>query len=370
MVNVFGANIGGEELEEVRSCLESSWMGIGKKVQKFETELSQRNSLPGLVMVDSGSNALQLAIQLLHHRGLQPKSKIIVPSFTWVACANSVLLAGHQIVFADVDIHTQNITKETIAKVISKDVGAIMIVHYAGKPVDMDGIRSFGLPIIEDAAHAIDSQIDGKYCGSFGDVAIYSFDSIKNLATPEGGGIIADEELLSLAREYRYCGVSKSGFSSAAANPKDKWWEHRIKHVWPKMLPNDVCASIGLAQLRKLDSNQTKRKSIWDRYQEAFSGLECLVRPVEATQNEKHSYFTYFVRITNGRRNELAKYLLDNGVYTSMRYHPLHLNDIYYSKRRLSICETLNDQGLNLPLHPAMKNEDVDVVIDLIRRWM
>jgi hypothetical protein len=84
MVNVFGANIGGEELEEVRSCLESSWMGIGKKVQKFETELSQRNSLPGLVMVDSGSNALQLAIQLLHHRGLQPKSKIIVPSFTWV----------------------------------------------------------------------------------------------------------------------------------------------------------------------------------------------------------------------------------------------------------------------------------------------
>jgi aminotransferase len=367
MINVFGAKVGDEEMGEIQSSIDSSWMGCGVKVKLFEESLSKRNNLQGLVMVDSGSNALILAIKLLK---LPPKSTIVVPSFTWVACANSVILAGHKVRFADVDYDTQNITENTVAKAL--DLGpihAIMVVHYAGLPVEMNKLN-FGVPIIEDAAHAIDSKVGDKYCGSLGNVAIYSFDSIKNLATPEGGAVITNDDLLTKkAREYRYCGITKSGFAAAADNANGRWWEHQTKYIWPKMMPNDISASIGLAQLAKLDSNQKKRKEIWDRYQVELENVNWLLRPKEANKNDQHSYFTYFIRVLNGRRDELAKYLLDNGVYTTLRYYPLHLNSIYRSKQSLPVSEMLNNQGLSIPLHPALSDNDVSKVIDLIKEF-
>lgn len=360
MINVFCAtNLGEEELAEIKTSLDNSWMGMGKKVVQFEQELIARNSLANLAMVDSGSNALYLAIKLLK---LKPKSKIIVPSFTWVACANAVMLAGHRVVFADVDYDTQNITEKTVAQAMGFD--AIMAVHYAGKPCNMDRLKTFGVPIIEDAAHAIDSKIDNVYCGNFGDVAIYSFDSIKNLPTPEGGAVVGT--LAEKAKEYRYCGVTKSGFAAASSGPR--WWNLQTKHIWPKMLPNDISASIGLAQLRKLDSHQAKRKKIWEIYQKEFD-LPWMLRPVDAEKNEQHSYFTYFIRVLDGSRDLLAKYLLDNGVYTTLRYQPLHLNYRYGCRVSLPVCEKLSEEGLNLPIHPGLSDNDVDKIVDLVRLW-
>jgi aminotransferase len=342
---------------------------MGRKVRQFEKELAQRLRLPGAVMVDSGSNALYLAVQLLHARGLALGAEIVVPSFTWVACASAVLLGGNVPVFADVDLATQNVTPETIAKAMSPRTGAVMVVHYAGKPVNVPALRSFNVPVIEDAAHAVDSRLGDSYCGSMGDVAIYSFDAIKNLATPEGGAITArDPAVLELAREYRYCGIRKSGFANAVDSQAGRWWEQDVRHIWPKMLPNDVSAGIGLAQLRKLDGLQRRRKEIWDRYQRELAGLPWLALPAEAASDEQHSYFTYLVRVLHGKRDELARYLLDNGVYTTLRYRPLHLEPIYGSKARLSVCELLNEQGLNLPLHPALTDEHVSKVIELIRK--
>lgn len=351
MINVFGASFGEEELREVRSSLESGWTGMGPKVKQFEEEFSKHIGRPSC-LVDSGSNALYLATQLLN---LKP-CKIIVPSFTWVSCASAVVLAGHQPVFADVDLDTHNITPETIAPVVDEGVGALMVVHYAGLPVDA-AVKQFNLPIIEDCAHAVDSG-----CGHLGDVAIFSFDSVKNLATPEGGGLAASQELVELAKEYRYCGVKKSGFTNTSNN---KWWEHDIQHVWPKMLPNDISASFGLAQLRKLPTLQQRRRQIWDIYQRELN-LPWLTQPVNS---ERHSYFTYLVRVLEGSRDNLAKYLLDNSVYTTLRYHPLHMNPIYGSSAHLPNCELLNEQGLNLPLHPRLSDEDVYTVIDLLKRW-
>lgn len=359
MINVFGASLTDAELSAVRGPIEKSWMGMGTRVREFENSLTLRLGLNGLVMVDSGSNALFLAVRLLN---LPPNSRIILPSFTWVACANAILLAGHIPVFADVDIHTHNLTPETVGKVLTKDVKAIMTVHYAGKPCDMDGFKTFGLPVIEDAAHAVDSYVGDKACGSMGDVGIYSFDSVKNLATPEGGAVTGNSDILDRAREYRFCGISKSGFAN---RKKDRWWEHDIKHIWPKMLPNDVSASIGLVQLSRLDQLQARRREIWERYSRELDGLNL---PVGPGPGEKHSYFTYLVRVKKGR-DDLAKYLLDNTIYTTLRYHPLHLNGIYGSNVSLPVCELLNEQGLNLPLHPGLSDDDVDKVIKLVRAW-
>jgi dTDP-4-amino-4,6-dideoxygalactose transaminase len=364
MINVFGSNVGQEEIDELSGSVRTGWMGMGNKVRQFEREFGERIGSP-FVMVDSGSNALYLAVKLLD---LPTGSEIIVPSLTWVACAHAVILAGHRIRFCDVDQETQNLTVREIEKCITADTKAIMVVHYAGKPVRLDEIASFGLPIIEDAAHAVDSKLGEKYCGTIGRVGIYSFDSVKNLATPEGGGIATnDPELVQRATYLRYCGIGKSGFDSFAA--KSRWWEYDIREVFPKFLPNDVSASIGLAQLRKLDANQRRRREIWDVYQSELQGVDWLRGPVGPAPDERHSYFTYFCRAPSGRRDALAHALLDQGVYTTFRYHPLHLNPIYGSEQALPNCELLNEQGINLPLHPALMDDDVSAVVRAVKAF-
>jgi dTDP-4-amino-4,6-dideoxygalactose transaminase len=365
MISVFGSKVGQEELDEVRTSIEAQWMGIGPKTKAFETALAKRLGQAEFALLDSGSNSLYTAVRLLD---LKPGTEIILPSLTWISCAHAIVLAGCVPVFCDVELDTQNVSAETIAPHISPKTGAIMVVHYAGKPVRMQPILDLGFPVIEDAAHAIDSKLAGKYCGTIGTVGVYSFDAVKNLAMGEGGGITAhDPELVSRARVLRYCGIGKSGFE-ASVN-KERWWEYNIVDFFPKFLPNDISASIGLAQLRKLDDLQAYRKKIWDIYQREFAELEWLIRPVNAAEDEQHSYFTYFVRVPGGQRDQFAKYLYSQGIYTTLRYHPLHKNPIYGSSAPLPNCEQLNEVGLNLPLHPNLSEADVNKVLTTVKAF-
>jgi len=137
----------------------------------------------------------------------------------------------------------------------------------------------------------------------------------------------------------------------------------------PKFLPNDVVASIGLAQLRKLDMLQARRKETWGLYQKEFVGLEWLVRPQDPEPDEQHSYFTYCIRVLNGRRDEFARYLYNEGIYTTLRFHPIHMKPIYQSNARLPICEQLNEEALSLPIHPNLSESDVEKIIVMVKRW-
>lgn len=365
MISVFGSKVGQEELDEIRTSIEAQWMGIGPKVKAFEKAFAEKLRLVDFALLDSGSNSLYMAVKLLK---LRPGSEVILPSLTWIACAHAVVLAGCVPVFCDVDLETQNVSAEMIAPHITKTTAAIMVVHYAGKPARMQSILDFGLPVIEDAAHAVDSRLAGVCCGAIGAIGVYSFDAVKNLAMGEGGGVTArDPELVARARQLRYCGIGKSGFE-ASAN-KDRWWEYEIIDFFPKFLPNDILASIGLAQLRKLDRLQSYRKQIWELYQSEFANLNWLARPQDPASDEQHSYFTYFVRVPGGRRDRLAKYLYERGIYTTFRYHPLHMNPIYRSSAKLPVCEQLNEEGLNLPLHPNLGEEDVDKIISTVKSF-
>lgn len=361
MITVFGSLTGKEEINELSSSIESCWMGMGEKVKQFEKEFSSHINADFL-MVDSGSNALLMAVKMLD---LPPGSDIILPSFTWVACAQAIILNGHRPVFADVEIDTQNISARTIEKAMTPNTKAIMVVHYAGKPVEMEPILDFSLPVIEDAAHAVDSSLNGKKCGTIGDVGIYSFDSVKNLATPEGGGLTCRSGI-EKAKYLRYCGIGKSGLQNISS--KDRWWEYDIKDIFPKTLPNDISAAVGLVQLQKLKKHQQLRKKIWDIYQQELN-IDWIQNPVNAATNEVHSYFSYFIRVLNGKRDQLAKYLLDNKIYTTLRYHPLHLNNIYKSDSVLPNCEKLNEEGLNIPLHPNLTEQDQNKVIEKIKEF-
>ena len=161
-----------------------------------------------------------------------------------------------------------------------------------------------GFPVIEDAAHAVDSEYEGKPCGSIGDVGIYSFDAVKNLTT----------------------------------------WEYDVSDIFIRMTPSDVSAAIGLAQLRRLDQLQERRRAIWDEYQRAFRDIEWIGTPLDPAVNETHSYFTYFIQMPH--RDELARHLLKKGIYTTLRFHPLHLNAIYKSKKTLPNAEEVGSIGV------------------------
>ena len=174
------------EIESVSNCLKSQWIGFGQVVSEFEAEICKVRNFDNFVMLDSGSNSLFLALKLLR---LKPGTEVILPAYTWMACANAVILAGLVPVFADVELSSMNISERTIRSVISEKTSCIMVVHFAGLPVDIEPIINLGYPVIDDAAHAIYSDYKGRACGSLGDIGVFSFDSVKNLAVGEGGGI-------------------------------------------------------------------------------------------------------------------------------------------------------------------------------------
>lgn len=365
MISVFGSKVGQEEIDGVKACMESQWMGFGKKVNEFEDKFKQYRRLENFAMVDSGSNALYMACVLLD---LPKNSEIILPSFTWVSCAQAILMAGHKPVFCDVEIETGNVNAELIKPHITKNTGAIMVVHYAGKPVDMDPVLALGFPVIEDAAHAVVSDYKGKPCGGIGDVGIYSFDAVKNLTVGEGGGIVTKlKERIDRAKMLRYCGIGFSGFDSAASNANNRWWEYNIREPFIKMLPTNLAGSIGIAQLNKLNDLQEYRKKIWDFYSESFKSDSRIICPPGPEAHETHSYFTYAIRISD--RDRFAKYLFDKGIYTTLRYHPLHLNKLYNSNSKLPNCEQLNEDALSIPLHPNLTWEQVNFIVDTIKSF-
>lgn len=365
MITVFGSKVGPREIANVVACMESQWMGFGGNVPKFEEKFSAKYRVPNFAMVDSGSNALFLAVTLLN---LPKGSEVIVPSFTWVSCAQAVIMAGHTPVLCDVDLQTMNIRREDVEHRMTSKTKAIMVVHYAGLAVDLDPILDLGLPVIEDAAHAVNSTYKGRPCGTIGDVGIYSFDAVKNLTTGEGGGITArNPDAITRAKVLRYCGIGKSGFDAAVSNAKGKarWWEYNIQEPFIKMLPTNIAAGIGLAQLEQMDELQAIRKQVWERYQKSFAQLDWVTTPVDATGDDIHAYFTYCIRVP--KRDELAHFLLDNGVYTTLRYHPLHLNALYHQTDvRLPNCEQLNEDALSIPIHPRLSDAEVGKIVDLI----
>lgn len=159
-----------------------------------------------------------------------------------------------------------------------------------------------------------------------------------------------------------YCGIGRSGFQSLrSGDGPERWWEYDISDVFIKALPSDLMAAIGLAQLGRLDALQQRRKEIWRQYQQAFADVAWLETPAEPADHEQHSYFTYFVQVP--QRDELAHHLRDKGIYTTLRFHPLHLNAVYGETGSLPNAERLNQVGLNLPLHPRLSDEDVRHVV-------
>lgn len=370
---VFGApRIEEAEIAEVEACLRSGWLGTGPKVARFEQDFaSWRNVRPSQVAaVNSCTAALHVSMVAA---GLEPGSEVITTPLTFCATVNAILHAGLTPILADVDPATQNIDPDAIEAAITPRTRAILPVHFAGRPCAMDRIMAIadrhGLIVIEDCAHAIESEFRGQPVGTFGDFGCFSFYVTKNVTTGEGGMIIGrDEEHIARARILALHGMSKDAWHRFS----DQGYRHyQVVECGFKYNMMDLQAAIGIHQLARVESNWARRRWLWHRYDEAFAGLP-IELPAHPDADTRHGYHLYTIMIDPIRCGMERDSFLEamNGLrigtgvhYLSVPEHPYYQHRFGWRAEQWPVAMRLGRQTVSLPLSPAMSDDDAERVI-------
>jgi dTDP-4-amino-4,6-dideoxygalactose transaminase len=370
---VFGApDIRRTEYDEVLACLDSRWIGTGPRVTRLEEEFRAYVGAAAVAAVNSGSAALQLALKVLD---LPPAAEIITSTMTFCATANAIVHAGCAPVLVDCDRLTMNIDVEAAARVVTPRTRAILPVHFAGLPCDMQAVlalaRAHGLSVIEDCAHAIEATIDGQHCGTFGDLGCFSFYVTKNMTTVEGGMVACrDQALADRVAVLALHGMTKD----ARYRYRDDGYVHYDVHE-PGYKHNltDLAASLGLHQLARIDESWERRRQLWVYYRKALRDLP-LILPPEPPSNVRHALhlFTCLVddSATGMTRDEVLRELHRLRIGCGVHYRAVHLLDYY--RRTLPAtaafpnAEWISDRTFSIPLSPAVTDEDAADVVEAL----
>jgi len=367
-IQIFSNSLGKQELNAVKSVFKSKWIGFGKEAKLFEKELGEKIGSQRVLVVNSCTSALFMAMKILN---IKVGDEVIIPSINFIGTSNAVLSVGAKPIFADVDMRYLNILPEEISRLRTKRTKAILLLHYGGHPCNMAEVykHSKGLHVIEDNANSTLSKYHGANCGTLGDVGCFSFDSMKTLAMGDGGAIVVkNAELLEKAMEVRYFGIiNRQSGIDALKDKQERWWEIELNCHSGRHVTNDILSAIGRIQLKKLEIATKKKKEIWKIYQKEFSYLKWLTLPPEPLPGTESSYYLYWIRLND--RDGLAKYLIENGIYCTFRYYPLHLIKFYGHKGKLVNSELINETTLNIPIHQNLSDRDIQKVIKTIKRF-
>jgi len=371
MINVFQPALGAEELEAVRRVFESNWPGKGKVTDQFEAEFA-RHLGTDRELVHSTSCCTEGLFQAMTLLDIGPGDEVILPSISFVGAANAIVASGAQPVFCDVDRASLNCTADAIESCITARTKAVLILHYGGVPCDMEAIGGLlvrrRLLLIEDNACSVASRFRGNACGSFGDISVWSFDSMKGLVTGDGGMIwCRTADLAKRAGQLLYLGIgNESGFGKTV---KTRWWEFEVAECGRRGILNDIASAIGIEQLKKLPRFLARRKQIHEYYDQELSSISWLTCPPQIPDSSISSYYFYWVQARSQHRDRLATHLRENGVYTTFRYFPLHRVPFYGATQSLQNAERAAEETLCLPLHPSLSCDDLEHVVTSIRRF-
>ncbi len=295
---VFGApDVQQAEIEEVVDSLNSGWLGTGPKVARFEREFAAFKSIDEHQVAAVNSCTAALHVSMIA-AGIQPGDEVITTALTFCATVNAIIHAGGTPVLADVDPLTMNIDPNEIERRISPRTRAIVPVHFAGRPCDMSAIMDIalrhGLKVIEDCAHAIETEFKGQKAGTFGDFGCFSFYVTKNVVTGEGGMVIArHEEDIARIKMLALHGMSKDAWRRFS----DSGYKHyQVVECGFKYNMMDIQAAIGIHQLARVEASWKKRRDVWNRYQTAFADLP-VGRPAEPEVDTRHAHHLYTLMI-------------------------------------------------------------------------
>lgn len=360
------------DIEEVIEALKSGWLSKGPKVFQFEKELSEFLGVKHTVSCNSGTAALHLALLAA---GIGPKDEVIVPSFTFCASVNVILHVGAKPVFVDIDEDTLCLDVKEVAKKITKNTKAIMAVHFAGRAADLTSLRQIcdenNLLLIEDAAHAIGTEYQGKLIGNHGDIVCFSFYATKNMTTGEGGALVTNhDEIAEKARLYGWLGISKSAWNRYSQSGS---WFYEVKLPGYKYNMTDIQAGLGIVQLRKLEKMRKKRASIANYYLDRLKELDDLVILPKKTESDidKHSWHLFPIQITSKwkiGRDDFIEMMKKMNIGTSVHFIPVHLHPYYKEKYpiNLPVTEKVYSRILSLPIYSAMTMADAEDVVNTI----
>ncbi|EMB4322544.1 UDP-4-amino-4-deoxy-L-arabinose aminotransferase [Pluralibacter gergoviae] len=363
--------LGAEEIAAVTEVLQSGWITTGPKNQALEKAFCDLTGNQHAIAVSSATGGMHVTLMAL---GVQRGDEVITPSLTWVSTLNMIALLGAEPVMIDVDRDTLLVTPEAIEAAITPRTKAIIPVHYAGAPVDIDAIRAigerYGIPVIEDAAHAAGTRYKGKHVGAEG-TAIFSFHAIKNMTCAEGGLIVTDNDRLAKRiRSLKFHGLGVDAFDRQAYGraPQAEVIEPGFKYNLA-----DINAAIALVQLAKLEQLNARRREIARHYLQALADTPFLPLSLPEWPHH-HAWHLFIIRVDEAAcgisRAGLMEALKARGIGTGLHFRAAHTQKYYrerYPQLRLPNSEWNSERLCSLPLFPDMTPEETSRVITALR---
>jgi UDP-4-amino-4-deoxy-L-arabinose-oxoglutarate aminotransferase len=364
-------SIGKGEINKVTTCLKSGWITTGSLCKEFEDNFCQLTGSEQAISLNSATAGMHITLSALN---IGPGDEIITPSMTFASTINMIALRGATPAFVDIDYGTLNINPDLIEKRITKKTKAIIPVHFAGAPVDMDKIndlaRKYNLAVIEDAAHAVGTYYKGIHAGGFGHIAIFSFHPIKNITTGEGGMItLTDAALERKLRLLRFHGIERDAWKryGKGGNPSYDIAEPGYKYNMP-----DILAALGLAQLERWQELNLRRAKLAELYFEGLKGISGIDLPEVPEYDHIHAWHLFVIKILALNRDEFMNRLADYNIGYGLHFPPTHT--LNYVKEKytenidlLAETERAADKIISLPLFPDMPEKDVHYVCTAIK---
>ena len=366
MINLFQPTVGEAELAGIKDVFASNWLGTGERVEQFERAFGEYVGRPPdeVQAISSCTEGLFQAVAAL---GLRPEDDVVLPSISFIGAAHAVCSSGTRVVLCDVDPSTLNATVEHVERAITPATKAVLILHYGGGPGAVAEIAELAeqrsLFLVEDAAVGLGSFTAGRACGTFGDVGVWSFDSMKVMTTGDGGMVwCRSQAMADRIRRGARLGVGSSGFSRRVGS--SRWWEIDPPTVGRKGTMNDVAASIGLVQLARLPGFLRRRSEIAAAYDAGLGDLPWVTVPEQYAPRAARIF--YWIQTAPKIRDQLAAHLLERGIYTNFQYWPLHKTRMYESGDAFPGADHAAGSTLLLPLHQGLSDADVERVLDAI----
>ncbi|HMG72913.1 MAG TPA: DegT/DnrJ/EryC1/StrS family aminotransferase [Pyrinomonadaceae bacterium] len=371
MIRVFQPTLGPDELKAIGEVFADQWPGNGPRVKAFEHAFAAYIGVDAeqLIAVTSCTEGLFQSVAALE---LCSTDEVILPTISFIGAAHAVSAAGARLRLVDVDPYTLNPRPEHIADALTSETRAILLLHFGGR---LDWIYEIGelaksrnIALIEDSACALGGRQNGISYGTFGEIGVWSFDSMKLLVTGDGGMIrVSDERVRRRIFNRVHLGGVRTGLEVAASN-SESWWEVNPVCCGRLSFMNDVAAAIGQVQLSRLANFIERRKRIAQAYDSALASASWLRLPPPQT-GETVPYF-YWIQTPPGIRDNLARYLRERQIYTTFRYWPLHRTKLYGDSGSYPGAEVATDATLLLPVHQNLSDSDVERIVDAVKAFM